>query len=155
MKITNKTAGLAPKLILILSLVSILLMIVTPILFVDKGINGVIAVWGWNGIFGNENAKGLSFAFNWEIYISCLVLFVIGSTTFLIGPKARGYYIFSAIILVVLAVMFFTTKIWIEKSTNFTGSLNVNLGVGPWFAGLATSLSAIGCLYEFKTVKLR
>ena len=79
-----------------------------------------------------------------------LITLVLGVTTALIGPKKKGYYIFSAIIFVVLAVIFFTiSSTWLESTVNWGGTAGHQgkpLGVGPWFAGLAASFSAIGSI---------
>lgn len=152
-----KKQNLVAKIILILSLLSVLLLIVTPMQFLNYGKNGIHAIWGWTGIFGGDVAlelgditKTLTYDFNWVIYVACILTLVLGVTTALIGPKKKGYYIFSAIIFVVLAVIFFTiSSTWLESTVNWGGAAGHQgkpLGVGPWFAGLAASFSAIGSI---------
>lgn len=164
---TNNKNSIAVKLILIFTILSILLMILTPIIFLDYGVDygkGIHPIWGWTGIFGgtvdiSNGYRNLIFDFNWTIYITLLVLLIAGVTTYLIGPKSRGYYIFGAILFVLCAIMFFTiTTTWIlETMTNATTADKsvANLGVGPWAAGFLSIFSAIACIFEFKTVKLR
>lgn len=144
------------------------MMIVTPTLFVSYGINGTHAIWGWTAMFGGDLSlkkatgevfKTINCDFNWEAYVTCLVLFVIGFTTYFIGPKSRGYYIFSAIVLAGCAVMLFTMcSSWMPRSINFGysgGYTGLYLGVGPWAGGFLSCFGAIACIYEFKTAKLR
>ncbi len=153
---TNSKLSIPTKITLYASLLSILVLFLTPIFFIDMLSNGLQTIWGFTAILGLQ----AEYDFNWYIYIACLVLLIIGVTTYYIGPKARGYYIFSAIVYIVIAVVIFNSKSWfINGSMHFeTGSYVkslAHLGVGPWFSGIASCVCAITCLIDFKTFKLR
>lgn len=153
---TNSKVSISTKITLYASLLSILVLFLTPIFFIDMLSNGLKTVWGFTAILGLQT----DYDFNWYIYIACLILLIIGVTTYYIGPKARGYYIFSAIVYVVLAVVIFNSRAWfINGSMHFENTAvatnGAHLGVGPWFSGIATCVCAIACLVDFKTYKLR
>ena len=152
-----KKQNLVAKIILVLSLLSVLLLIVTPMQFLNYSKGGVHAIWGWTGIFGGDASlqlsgvvKTLTYDFNWVMYVACILTVVMGVTTFLIAQRNKGYYIFSAIVFAILAIIFFTiSSTWLESTVNWGGTAGHQgkpLGVGPWFAGLAASFSAIGSI---------
>jgi len=168
---TKNNKSLATIIILAMCLVSALVLIVTPIMFLDytggNSLNldnnyGIRAIWGWTGMFGGsfsvENYKNFTLDFNWAAYLTMLAYVVIGFTTYYIGPKKRGYYIFAALVFVILAVMSFTmTSTWISSTTSFSeyDRTVAHLGVGPWISGFFACFSVLGCIYEFRTAKLR
>ena len=148
--------------ILLASLVAALVLLVTPLFFVDGLKDGVDAIWGFNAILGLGSGQIISgiaakYSFTWVLYVAILLFAVMGFTTYYIGPKSRGYYIFSAIVYVVLAVIVFNSKAWVIRET-LDSSAIVNrtyLGVGAWVAGLIAALNVILNIVEFRTFKLR
>ena len=158
-----KKQNLVAKIILVLSLLSVLLLIVTPMQFLNfKG--GIHAIWGWTGIFGGDMSlnlgeveKVINIEFNWVIYVACILTVIMGVTTYLIAPNNKGYFIFSAIVSVILAIIFFTTKTWLNVLINWpagnAGYIANPLGVGPWFAGLAASFTAIASIVANRMTK--
>ena len=144
--------SLATTIILIASLVSVLLLIVTPLQFMNFFKDGVHAIWGWTGIFGGDifitaARDTIHCDFNWVLYVNLLLTIVLGVTTYLIGPKAKGYYIFAAIIFVVIAIINFTTvDVWLKASTLKVTGCELYLGIGPWVGGIGGVVSAISCI---------
>ena len=155
MKNTAKKS-LAAQIILIAALVSVVLLVLSPLHFIYKPGTGLFAIWGWTGIFGGSLSVDLSGVtryiecqFNWVLYVNVLLTLVFGVTTYLIGPKAKGYYIFAAIFFVVIAILNFTTaEVWVPSTTtkeSLTGFVPY-LGVGPWVGGIGAVVSAISCI---------
>lgn len=152
---TNSKASIATKITLFASLLSVLIFFVTPIFFIGLA-SGLEVVMGFDAILGLK----ANYDFNWYIYIACLLFLIMGITTYYIGPKAKGYYIFAAIVFVLLAVVCFNSKSWfINGSMHFEyGSYykdSAHLGIGPWFAGIASIVSCITCIIDFRTYKFR
>lgn len=161
---TNNKKSLATTIIFGMCIISALVLLLTPIMFLDYSTMGygIRPIWGWTGVFGGqyviENYKNFTIDFSWAAYLTILVFVVLGFTVYFVGPKKRGYYIFTAIILALLAVMSFTmVSTWLLKTFHFNDidKALANLGVGPWISGFLACFGAIACLYEFKTAKLR
>lgn len=153
---SNSKTTIATKIIFYASLLSIVLFFLTPIFFINRLKDGVEVIWGFDAILGLKP----TYDFNWYIYIACIVFLIMGVTTYYIGPKSKGYYIFSSIVYVVLAVICFNSISWfINGSMHFdNGSFiknNTYLGIGPWFGGIASIISVIACIVDFRTFKLR
>ena len=147
--------------ILLSSLITVVVLLLTPLFFVDDLKDGVVAVWGFNAILGlgSNTVSGITATYNltWVLYVALLLYVVLGFTTYYIGPKSRGYYVFSALVYVVLAIIAFNSKAWVIKEA-FGSSAILNrtyLGIGAWFAGLVAALNVVLCIVEFKTFKLR
>ena len=159
------------KLILFLALATVIFMLATPVLFFnynEGGFNpdaGVLTIWGAPAILGIGGVNGyrvMQFSFNWTLYITLLVIVTIGFTTYFLGPKARGYYIFAALVFIICAIVIYVSRIWLVRETIHIGTGTAtgdyhrsHLGVGPWAGGLFSIVAALACLYEFKTAKLR
>lgn len=145
---------------LILTIISFLVLVLTPTIFIRS-----TPIWGWTTIFGGKvslsNTNLLEFNFNWTIYIIWLLILIVGISTYCIGPKSRGYYIFSAIVQILLAIFIFTIgSSWIYTSWIVGGSSPINqarmvLGVGPWVSGILAVINALLSIVEFRVVKLR
>ena len=158
------------KLILFLALATVIFMLATPVLFFNYNESGygvgVVTIWGAPAIFGiggfSNSYRTMQFSFNWTLYITLLVVITIAFTTYFLGPKARGYYIFAALVFVICAIVIYASRIWLVNASihisNGTGVgdyYRSHLGVGPWAGGLFSIIAALACLYEFKTAKLR
>lgn len=144
---------------LILTIISFLVLVLTPTIFIRS-----TPVWGWTTIFGGKvslsNTNLLEFNFNWTIYIIWLLILIVGISTYCIGPKSRGYYIFSAIVQILLAIFIFTIgSSWLKTSWIVgQGPANLErmvLGVGPWVSGILAVINALLSIVEFRVVKLR
>ena len=155
--------SLAAKLIIGLSLLAVFLFLVTPTVFLNYS-EEVVVSWGWDAVLGlnplefaNENKPLIPAEFNWVLYTTLIAHAVLGVITFLIGKKSKGFYIFATIIFVILAIVYFTTaSTWIYSTyrPGFTGLHGTPiLGVGPWFAGLASAVAAISCIVENRMAK--
>ena len=173
-KTASKTS-LATKIIFLFCIASVLFLFLTPIIFFDYGTSygiGIKAIWGYQAILGIGSReiyasdgslfRSMTFDFNWQIYITCLLFILIGFTTYFIGPRAKGYYIFSAILLAVCAIICFASKSWFVNATIHIGlgsgigdSARAHLGVGPWASGFLACFGAVACIFEYKTFKLR
>ena len=179
-KNASQKPSILVKLILILSVVSFLVLLLTPTIFVSNS-SGLTTVWGWTGIFGVSNSSGLTtvwgwtgifggtvsapvfsleFEFNWTIYLIWLIGLVIGVMTYYIGPKHRGFYIFAAIVFVLLSIFIFTIgSSWIQSSwISGNGEANkerMALGVGPWTDGFLAIIMALISIVEFRLAKTR
>lgn len=169
---TKQKKSLVTLIILAICIVSALALILTPIVFIDGyqgGTSGantslggkILSIWGLLGIFGGTFSKyAVTFTidFCWPAYITVIAFLVLGFVTYYIGPRKRGFYIFTAIVFVLLAVMSFTmSSTWLKSTTHATDYIKslYYLGVGPWVSGILSCFGAIACIYEFKTVKLR
>lgn len=147
--------------ILLSSILAAVLLLVTPLFFYNSYSYGVFPIWGFNAILGlgaGESLGGITtdYRFTWVLYIALLLFVVLGFTTYYIARKAKGYYIFSAIVYVVLAIIAFNSKAWVVKEALGTSAMHgTSLGIGAWFAGLVAALNAVLCVIEFKTFKLR
>lgn len=161
-KNASQKPSILVKLILILSVVSFLVLLLTPTIFVSNS-SGLTTVWGWTGIFGGTVAApvfSLEFEFNWTIYLIWLIGLVIGVMTYYIGPKHRGFYIFAAIVFVLLSIFIFTIgSSWIQSSwISGNGEANkerMALGVGPWTDGFLAIILALISIVEFRLAKTR
>ena len=98
----------------------------------------------------------MQFSFNWTLYITLLVIVTIGFTTYFLGPKARGYYIFAALVFIICAIVIYASRIWLVRETIHIGTGTAtgdyhrsHLGVGPWAGGLFSIIAALACLYVF------
>ena len=159
-KNASQKPSILVKLILILSVVSFLVLLLTPTIFVSNS-SGLITVWGWTGIFGGTVSApvfSLEFEFNWTIYLIWLIGLVIGVMTYYIGPKHRGFYIFAAIVFVLLSIFIFTIgSSWIQSSwISGNGEANkerMALGVGPWTDGFLAIIMALISIVEFRLAK--
>lgn len=151
--IMKQNKSLATNVILLVSVIAVILAIVTPIFFLDYTKGGVHAIWGWTGIFGGDlqiTKNGIdeiiSCQFNWVLYVNLLLTIVAGATTYFIGPKAKGYYIFGAILFAVVAIINFSTETWLTSATLLPLGGVKYLGVGPWVGGLGAVVSLISCI---------
>lgn len=152
------------KTILLSSIIAVIILILTPLFFVyELESSSLKSIWGFNAIFGLQSSQMIQsvnpiYSFTWVLYVALLLFLVLGFTTYYIGTKSRGYYIFSAIIYVIVAIIIFNSKAWvINEAFSGTKSIitNTHLGIGAWFAGLVASLNVILCIIEFKTFKSR
>ena len=148
---TNRS--LATNIILLVSVIAVVLAIVTPMFFLDYTKGGVHAIWGWTGIFGggfqietNGVEQTISCNFNWVLYVNLLLTLVAGATTYFIGPKAKGYYIFGAILFAVVAIINFSTETWLLSASLVPAGSVKYLGVGPWLGGIGGVVSAACCV---------
>lgn len=168
---TNNKQSLKVNLITLLSLLAIVLFITTPILFLNYGSTygaGIHPIWGWTAITGgtviikNDGTtfRTMTFDFNWQAYLSLVVLFTTAILVKILNNKSKTLYVISAILFAGCAVVFFTMKsTWLLKTWHFVGdgtlekeSISV-LGVGPWVAGLVSVANAILSIVLFRTVK--
>lgn len=160
---TNVKVTTGTKIILISSIIAVLCLLFTPLFFIDGLSSGVSVVMGFKAILGvgsfRYETNTLNMETIWYLYIACLLFLIIGFTTYYIGPKSRGYYIFTAIVFVIIAVLCLNSKSWFLVGNKVDNpSLLKNrtyLGVGPWLGGLVCIINAIIAIVEYRTYKLR
>ncbi|CDC41269.1 unknown [Firmicutes bacterium CAG:449] len=160
----KQKTSLIAKLILLGSIIAVLCIYLTPMFFINFLSDGTATIWGFKAIFGGSpdqvSSITITYDFNWRPLVISIIFLLIGVTTFLIGPKAKGYYIFSSIVFLGLAIFIFYMKSIVIRPTIHvsTSSLAMNrahLGVGPWASGIISSLSCLACIIEYRLAKLR
>lgn len=160
---TNLKITKGTKIILISSIIAVLCLLLTPLFFIDNLSSGIVTIWGFKAILGigsfTYGNNLTQFETNWYLFIACLVFLIMGFTTYYIGPKSKGYYIFSVIIFAILAIVCFNSKNWFvvaQKVQNNNKLMNgTYLGIGPWVSGLVCCINAIIGIVEYRTFKLR
>lgn len=156
-----KNTSKGTKLILFASFIIVALLVLTPTLFFDLP-QGVIAIWGVEAIFGGtaREAYKITTSFSWRLYINCLLILLAGFTTYYIAPRARGYYIFGAILFALTTVFTAASQAWLVGVSIASSNPSVlgaacYWGIGPVFGSILSLVAAITCIIEYKTFKLR